>query len=41
VNVRGVKAAVNINVVDSCQFVCVYVRTRTSTCVDVRGEKGP
>jgi hypothetical protein len=34
--VRGVKAAVNINVLDSCAFVCVYVRLRAYAHVDVR-----
>jgi hypothetical protein len=36
VNVRDVKAAVDINVLDSRSFVCVYVRLRAYAHVDVR-----
>jgi hypothetical protein len=34
--VRGVKAAVDINVLDSRAFVCVYVRLRAYAHVHVR-----
>jgi hypothetical protein len=36
VNVRGVKAVVNINMLDSCVFVCVFLRLHACAHVYVR-----